>query len=213
MGKKNDDPFGIKTREQIAIKRSEEILKEGTQIPNDKLGEIKHEKYKPTAQASDYSCTLIIQKIEEWKKILKNAERDKTKSEDKELLKIQKKIKNVCDIIYYEHGSSKYPNEVVSKLYYNNKKTIDKIRRDFKSWEESTRSNDYRAFLNSFPRAKERLEAFLINKEEGKDLEDVLLTITAGDAYETAVFFTHIDTGLSEERIKHKIKNIYKQYD
>jgi hypothetical protein len=199
MADKND-PFGEDTREKDAIRRGEELLKEGSQSI---------ESF-PTVEATCYSCTLIIQKIEEWEKILKKAKNGEIKRDDKELQKIQKKIGDMDNIIFKVHGSSKYPDEVVSKLYYENKETIDEIRRNFQTWKKLTDGGDYADFVNSLYCPKELLETFPINEEIGEDLESVALGIIQGEAYDVAVSFTSIETGISEDRIKHKIKKFYK---
>ncbi len=157
---------------------------------------------KPTIQQSLFDSLLIIQKIEEWRTILERAQVNPSLRRG-QLKDIQKKIEKMSDIIHKVHGNALWSDEVISKAYYGFMDELEQLRLYFEA-----SSCEIHLFIED-----ERVRLFLegLPFDHEYSLKDKAIYVTQNTRlHELAYEFTARWSGLPEDRVKKKVKKIYK---
>ena len=153
---------------------------------------------------------FIVQKLREWREIL---ERDDLSKADK--AEIRTRIRNfkrawldMVDTLYgKQHGHEKASDEWVSKLYDSHLADLQELRGHYELWGEHL--NSMAAYLYT-PHARELLVALPADEFESlTDKAQQLLTTSNASGW--ALRFTSQSVGLSTDRVRKKIKRMYRK--
>ncbi len=156
-----------------------------------------------------YVISMIIQKLEVWRTILKRVKADPSLSRD-QLEDIRTRIGKMWDVINQAHGHTKWSDEIISIVYYGITDELEQLELYLKQLKLYLKNDD--RVLDLFIE-DERVRVIL----EGLPFDSKIITLRdkAKNATRSiklhllAREFTARWSGLSQDQVRKKIKRIY----